>query len=339
MRPGLEFWRSMLQQKREDRLGARPALYVAILLAVVLAAAIGKRGADGIFACQAGLYAPDRYLAYCDTPGYGDYDHGAVWFGLEPAVQQLAAGADALFLGDSRLQFAFSTQATADWFSSVSARYYLWGFAYRENAVFAEALLDKLRPEARVYVINVDPFFERSETEPARLVLRKSRVEIRYQLKRAWQLVHQRFCGEIPAVCADRYAIFRSRDTGAWKVSGADRFTSGPVSEIEVVNQDAVAGYAASGREFLSRLPAKRECVILTLVPTGAQSSGTKAATAAAIAAALDMNLVAPVLDGLQTFDGIHLDPPSAERWSAAFFQMAAPQILKCLGGSLDARS
>jgi hypothetical protein len=329
----------MSQYGRADHFSARPALYLAIVIVTILAAGLGKRGAEGIFACQAGLYTPNRYLAYCDAPGYGDYDHGAIWFGLEPFVQQLAVDADVLFLGDSRMQFGFSTRATADWFSSVPARYYLWGFAYGENAVFAQALLNKLRPQARVYVINVDPFFERSMTAPAKIVLQNSGADLRYGLKRAWQWAHQGLCRGIPALCGDQYAIFRSRDTGAWSVSGAGDFKSSPVSNLEVVNQDAVERYTAFGKEFMSRLPAKRDCVILTVIPTSTRGSGTKSGTADAIATALELNLVAPVLDGLQTFDGVHLDSSSAERWSRAFFETAAPQILKCLGGSLDTRS
>jgi hypothetical protein len=53
--------------------------------------------------------------------------------------------------------------------------------------------------------------------------------------------------------------------------------------------------------------------------------------TAGAVANALGLTLVSPDLDGLLTFDGIHLDPPSAERWSKAFFDAAGPQIRKCL--------
>ena len=38
----------------------------------------------------------------------------------------------------SRLRF--STAATADWFKHASAHYYLLGFSYFENALFAEGL-------------------------------------------------------------------------------------------------------------------------------------------------------------------------------------------------------
>jgi len=56
--------------------------------------------------------------------------------------------------------------------------------------------------------------------------------------------------------------------------------------------------------------------------------------TAGAVADALGLNLVAPELEGLQTFDGSHLDPASAERWSKAFLDAAGPQIRKCLDTS-----
>ena len=76
-----------------------------------------------------------------------------------------------LFLGNSRLQVAFSTAATADWFSAASARYYLLGFGYFENVIFAEEILRRIHPQARVYVINVDDFFERCETPPVKTIL------------------------------------------------------------------------------------------------------------------------------------------------------------------------
>jgi hypothetical protein len=57
----------------------------------------------------------------------------------------------------------------------------------------------------------------------------------------------------------------------------------------------------------------------------------TDVGTAKAIAVALGLNLVAPKLAGLATFDKVHLDPESAQRWSAAFFEDAGPQIRKCL--------
>src|ERR1700742_1873746 len=94
-----------------------------------------------IMACQAGLYSNDRYISYCEAEAYGDYEHGAFWFELEPAALNSASKADVLFLGNSHAQMAFSTQSTADWFSKVSRPYYLMGFIAYENVPFAEEIL------------------------------------------------------------------------------------------------------------------------------------------------------------------------------------------------------
>ncbi len=96
------------------------------------------------------------------------------------------------------------------------------------------------------------------------------------------------------------------------------------------VDQDLLRTYVAAGREFLTDLPVGRECVIMTIVPTLA----TGIETARAVATALGVNLVAPELDGLITFDGLHLDESSSERWSAAFIDAAGPQIRTCLSES-----
>ena len=74
-------------------------------------------------------------------------------------------------------------------------------------------------------------------------------------------------------------------------------------------------------------ITANRACTTLTRVPAVKSDIGT----AKAVAAALGFNLVSPRLAGLATFDGVHLDPKSSQRWSAAFLEQAGPQIRKCL--------
>jgi hypothetical protein len=44
------------------------------------------------------------------------------------------------------------------------------------------------------------------------------------------------------------------------------------------------------------------------------------------------MKLVTPdVPEGLQMMDGHHLDGPSSESWSRAFFEAAGPEIRSCI--------
>jgi hypothetical protein len=313
----------------EGLFARRVTAYICIVLIAGLASYGLWMRKHSIFACVANGYTADRYLAYCDTSGYGDFEHGAFWFGLQPSAQNFAKDADVLFLGNSRVQYGFSTAATADWFSGASVRYYLLGFTYYDGVSFTEALLRRIRPKAKVYVINLDGFFGQQASPPAMEVMHDQGARSHYQAKRLWQSVHEPICKIASFVCGRSYAIFRSRQTGAYSMSrGNVLFEAKPVSYDQTTREDVVKTNTAAARKFLSDLPVQEECVILTIVPT----VETKTGNANAIAAALHKDLVIPEVQGLRTFDGSHLDPPSAERWSEAFFQAAGPQIRSCLG-------
>jgi hypothetical protein len=306
---------------------SRPTIYIVVIFGAVLAAYAYKIRTQSIFACSAGGYSSDRYIAYCTGRNYADYEHGAFWFGLEPSAEDSARKADVLFLGNSRLQIAFSTAATSDWFSAASARYYLLGFGQYENVVFLEGLLCRIHPHPKVYVINVDDFFDRFETPPAQAVMHDPEAKNRTETKRLWQRIHEPVCKRFPALCGDKFAIFRSRESGAYTWQ-AITVSNKPVSYDRVINPDVVKSHTAAAIDFLSQLPVDRKCIILTMVPT----VGTKAGNVNAIAAALGNDLITPDIPaGLQTFDGSHLDQASAERWSQAFFETAGTRIRSCL--------
>jgi hypothetical protein len=325
-------------RSRAGLFGAKPSIYILILICSVLGASLYKLRFDGLFACPGNGYRPDYFLAHCEIAGYADYDHGAFWFGLEPEARRNAANADVLFLGSSRMQFAFSTSSTKEWFASIGVPFYLLGFTYSENVRFAAPLLSDLKPRAKVYVINVDRFFDDTrETWPAKQILREGDARIRYVDKQSWQSLHKYICSTAPAVCGTNPAFFRSRTSGAWELEGkleawstAPKATSdGPISDVEQWNH-----FSVLGQKFLSNLPVDRECVLLTLAPY----DGTRSAEAQAIADSLGLDLVVPRVSDVTTLDGSHLDRPSAERWSAAFFDAAGPRIRQCLrdasGGS-----
>ena len=281
-----------------------------------------------IFACKADGYSADRYLSGCNAWNYGEYEHGAFWYDLEPAALDFARKADVVFLGNSRLQLAFSTKATADWFSTAATRYYLLGFSIGrdyDNDDFEWRLLDRLQSQAKVYVVDLSDFFDRA-ARPARPTLDDEKMRTRYEGKRFWQLVHERVCGAFSALCGSKFVIFRSRETGAYEAEWAPRIFR-QVSYDENVGQDEIAARVSDAMDFLKHLP-QGKCVILTIVP----HVGTKVGDASAIAAGLGKKLVTPgVVEGLQTDDGYHLNRSSAERWSKAFFEAAGPEIRSCL--------
>jgi hypothetical protein len=318
-----------LASSREGLLANQLTLYVCIVLLAALASYAYWLKTRSIFACQARGYSAERYLAYCGGGNYADFEHGAFYFNLEPPALDYARNADVLVLGDSRLQVALSNDATADWFKRASARYYLLGFSYDENMVFTGDLLRRMNPRASVYIINVDDFFDRRETAAAKTILHDPDARSRYEWKRFSQKLHQPICGALPMLCGRRFAIFRSRETGAYYRIPHNEpvFPQNAVSYDPTVDEAAVKDSTALAIDFLQQF-AKGRCVILTNVPY----PQTKMAEAEAIAAGAGLPLVAPPdMDGLNTSDGYHLDRPSADRWARAFLEAAGPEIRSCL--------
>jgi len=131
-------------------------------------------------------------------------------------IYEQAANADVLVLGNSRIQIALSNQPTEDWFAAAKARYYLMGFSYDENVAYVGELLRKMQPRASVFIINVDDFFRSGETVAAKAILHDPDAENRYEWKRFAQKLHRPICETFGVLCGKRYAIFRSRETGAY---------------------------------------------------------------------------------------------------------------------------
>ncbi len=301
-------------------------MYALVVLAVAVASLVLKIAPQSIFACQASGYSADYYLAYCNAAGYGEYEHGAFWFGLEPAAITAAANADVMFIGNSQLQYGFSTDATRAWFAVTNATPYLLGFAAWENVLFTGELLRRFRPAAKVYVVNIEGFFSDREAPVAQVVMH-DRFGLRYAMKRFWQLVHRPFCGGLSAICGHEYVIFRSRRTGAWHDEGTPSGTSAPVAYDRLNVHSGTERSLAIAARFLAELDVPHRCIILTLVP----SRDTRIADAKAMAEGLNTPLILPELDRLETFDGSHLTHSSAERWSEAFLDDAAPIVRECL--------
>jgi hypothetical protein len=303
-----------------------PAIYVIVLVVVAAATYAHQLLADSIFACPANGYTGDRYLAYCQAKHYGDYEHGAYWFDLEPQIYESAGRAQVMFMGNSRLQWAFSNATTQRWFSTASLSYYLLGFSYYETYRFEEELLGKLGAHARVYVINLDGFFVPTESEPMQYIVHDEEALGHYRGKQRWQSVHHSLCSSVSVLCGHEYAVYRSRETGTWYPFGGS-FQRESVSENPVVDPDFVRQQVELGRAFLSRLAVKPDCVIFTIVPT----FKTRRAAAEVIASQLGVPLISPTVDGLYTFDGSHLERASAERWATEFLRAAEPWIKQCL--------
>jgi hypothetical protein len=302
-----------------------PTVYAFILVAALAGTLAVKVRFRGVFACPAS-YGAAAYISDCNAANYGDYDHGAFWFGLEPEASRAAADAKVLFLGNSRLQFALSTPPTAEWFARNAITFYLLGFSHSETVVFVAPVLKKIDPRASVYVINVDRFFDSRISPPTEQLQQDRDIGWRYREKQIWQRLHKPVCGVLPFLCGNALGVYRTRDNGVWRMAGAAPQAKAPVSDGAPTNVDRWPEYVSLAKKFVGDLQTRRQCVLLTLVPT----VGTKRAEAQEIANALGLPLIAPQVDGLKTFDGSHLDSASAARWSAAFFEAAGPIIQDC---------
>lgn len=304
----------------------RLSFYLVLLLGAALAGYVYTLRTQGIFACPASGYANGQYLAYCQAAQYGDYDHGAFWFSLEPGIRDCVAHTEVLLLGNSRVQFGFTTGITEAFMQALPARYFLLGFAYWENYTFERALLRQIEPRPSVVIINVDDYFETHETDVARAVMRDDALRGHYRIKRLWQWPHHWLCSPFPALCGGNEAFYRSLETGGYHRFAA-KWGHYEVSYDPAVDGKVLAAYVPRAKQFLDSLPVPRSCVLMTIVP----SSKTHLGTARALAASLGVQFIAPTPRDLTTFDSSHLNPDSARRWSRAFFADAGTPIRRCL--------
>ncbi len=324
----------MLNEKSQFSTGTRLGLYSALVLFAAVSGFIYNARTSGIFACQAPRAGSDQYIGICNVTNYGDYDHGAFWFGLESIAEEAATKATVLFIGNSRMQFGLSTGVLDDWFRSQSLDYYLLGFSHNDNHLFLGPLIQKLKPTAQMYILNVDLFFDNKLSDPANSVMNDAESLNRYKQKLYWQKIHKRICGKIGSVCGNGSSFVRTRANGSWIFNGADflnrvDFSDQLVSYDWSVDQDIVASYESRAKDFLAAFTADANCVVLTNIPNSYTSIGT----VNALAERLGLPLVAPEIEGLTTFDGSHLDPDSAARWSGVFIEELKPHVQRCLKG------
>ena len=283
--------------------------------------------------CDTRGYSDDAYMAYCQNAAFGDYEHAAYDRLLEPRAVAKARAAEVVFLGNSRLQVAFSRPLTDGFFAAHGASYHLLGFGYGESAPFAFRVFHGLGLKPRVLVVNVAPFFVPAWSPAAVVEVRynwKTRVDV--LLKAATQPLHRLLCDRDPSPCpGGSESVFRSRATGQWDWAAArssphaEPFTPPPPYD----DAGAIASDAALAEELLAGSGVPPACVILTQVP---EPSADYAPLVDAVARRTGATAVLPRLSGLATFDGSHLDRASGDAWAAAFFREAAPAIDRCLG-------
>lgn len=272
--------------------------------------------------CDGRSQAANAYIAYCQDRAYGDFEHEAFYFGLEHVPQALAE-TKVLFLGNSRLQYAFSRDNVAPFFAERGVPFFVMGFGHGEQSRFPQLVLERHPARPALAVINVDPFFTDGITEPAAFPLQHpvagfidATFKSLMQRPRAW------LCrtGTTPGLCIGEPAMMRSRTTGQWDVAafrpGAEPTV--PLPPPTAIADDEIDRWLVRALEiapaFLRTLNAR--CMVFTAVPSEAGSRPARR-----LAARLGLPFIAPEIDGLATIDGVHLDARSGIAWSEAFLR------------------
>jgi len=315
------------------------ALFVLCAGLGILIGGVGQMTIDNL-KCRSTGYDNDHFLAYCRSDMYADYEHGALFYGLERSAIDSIRRAEVLFVGSSKVQAGFSSKAVRDYFNAINVRFFVMGFGYGDGSTFSEAILKKWSPSPKVLVVNADPFFHEKLSPPAQDALEGRPAFLwRLALKSLFQRVHRAVCFVVSRVCPESEpSIFRSARDGQWNWIGPyvaeksvpiDRSAQGTITEEELATATRL------GEKFLDQIGVDRQCVILTGTPN---SSLDSTAIAMALAASLKTNSLFPPVDGLSTLDGVHLNLASAERWSGQFVQAMTSILQKCMSASMHNR-
>jgi hypothetical protein len=317
-------------------IGSNRWLYLAVFAGFALLGALllslGRTTIDNID-CKSSKYHEGDFLAYCQSKQYGDYEHGALYYGLEPGIRDSIRGAKVIILGSSRAQAAFSTKAVRAYFDKHELPFFLMGFGYGEGSPIALAILKRWKAAPKVLVINADPFFLDRSSEPALETFEgKPAFLWRLTLKMMFQRVHRILCSAAPFLCRESEpSIFRSPRDGQWNWVGpyvAERTIPIDSAMQKKLEPERIEQSRQWGEKFLGEIGLNRRCVVLTGVPNPLADTR---AMAEALAEALRTSSIFPPVDGLATLDGGHLNTASAERWSDQFVKALTPILQECL--------
>ncbi len=285
--------------------------------------------------CHPGGYDGGHFMAYCHSTRYGDYEHWAYWNEADPVSIEPVKKADVLFLGNSRTQYAFSTDAVTDYFRRRGTPHYVFGFGMGSYSPVPEMMMEKYRLKPAVLVINADPFFA-DIMNPTNEKMLQTDFLTRWEFtaKRLVQKMQHHICstGKQGDYLFDTFCsghaetIYREPRTGHWKTDFYRPNKRIPVSYTDFL-LDELDDTVAKAEAFIATSGVPKSCVILTVTPR----TGTPLQFARELAARLGTPGVFPKVEGLVTIDDSHLDDDSAERWSAAFLAEATPLFDSCL--------
>lgn len=313
--------------------------------AVLVLSFLGLAGANQIglhavrLGCWPGGYAQDGWMAYCNSTLYGVFDPDAIWFELEPETTTAIRNARVLTLSDSRLQNALSLGGASEWFVAHGYPAYFLGLPTQESG-FGEHLIERFQPQASVIIFEPGPYFTgRNGAFLDDALARPALAKTRAQELQVFEGLHQRFCGQWPALCGFNFSYFRARSDGHWifppenqrlLIAQASLPNDRLRFPVDTQPDELVPLYPEfldHAGALLAKLPLRRECIVITHVPTDFRDRGI----ARYLSSELGVTLIDPDVPDLSTFDRAHLTPQSSKRWTAAFLEALEPVLARCV--------
>jgi hypothetical protein len=183
-------------------------------------------------------------------------------------------------------------------------------------------------------VIIADPFFRDRSTNlrAAQYGWRAIPEAYDYAQKRLFIRAGLSVCRSLPSLCPSaKPIVYRSKENGMWQTFGFDLTARYPVTRRALTNYTASMAAADVGfaERFLAATGVRRTCVVLSAPPSASVNAN---ACVEEIGRLLDVRVSLPSLERLMTFDGSHVTPESAERWSAALLAEIDDAISRCAG-------
>jgi len=288
-----------------------------------------------IESCNPAGYSDDQYMAYCHEEKFGDYELYSFVHDTEPLQIAAAQDAQVLFLGNSRTQYAFSSDSIQRYFDDLSVSYFVFGFGLGSRNRVAEELVQRLNLTPEMVVINVDPFFvDLPNTRLDEIINNSDLVRWEYTLKKKLQQLQNWLCNDTETnragfMCSgESKTIFRSRATGKWDYRYYEPDRNIPVSLADVTAlEENIKEALPIAEAFVKSLNIPRSCVLFTVTPRTA----TEMDFAAKLGDEMGIQAFLPYMDNLVTVDDSHLNAESAEIWTSALLDLGDAAIRDCL--------
>lgn len=275
---------------------------------------------------------PDWYVAADDQ--LLTWDHYVYYAGYGTAVAN-ARASDVVIVGNSRSQYALIADDVLDVGRQRGWRIHHMGVGHGESMRFTEMIFERHDIRPAVVIVGVDTsvvassFSAKLSPFAQAMIDKGSWAAIREVYGHYWlDAVRLPMEHLLPSAHPNdlRKIIYRSWSTGFWRRQGSSLDSPGqfPIeSYVDSRTAEVRAHQTAEARAFVQRMRARGSAVVFAWIPT----PDTTRESAVDLAAAADVPLIAPDLEGLRTFDGSHLDLDSAQRYTAAFLDQLGPIV------------